>query len=129
MCRRTLLFDESSEMDTTTKLVDLIEQLDRKRNILEVLDKQITAGISDDNLEAEILGSEEIHECYHPCKLLCDMQACINVLSAGLIHASQSCQLRGSGIANYGSISDFVCICLCVMLELPCSLGEYTLMC
>jgi len=46
-----------------------------------------------------------------------------SVLSTGLMHASQSGQLRGSGMANYGSIGNFVC--LCVMLELPCSLGEY----
>jgi len=68
-------------------------------------------------------GEDGVGERCHPCKLLHDMQTCINVLSAGLIHTSRSCQLRGSGMANYGSISNFVCVC--VMLELPCSLGEY----
>jgi len=52
--------NDKSEADAMTKLTDLIEQLDRKRNILVDLDKQIAAGISDDDLEAEILESEEI---------------------------------------------------------------------
>ena len=50
----------TSEMDDTTCLTDLIEQLKQKRTILVDLDRQISAGVSDDNLEAEILESEEI---------------------------------------------------------------------
>jgi len=52
--------NDKSEVDSITKLTDLIEQFDRKRNILVDLDKQIAAGISDDDLEAELLESEEI---------------------------------------------------------------------
>ena len=47
-------------MDDTTSLADLIEQLERKRTILVDLDKQISAGISDDDLEAEVIELEEI---------------------------------------------------------------------
>ena len=47
-------------MDDVTSLADLIEQLERKRTILVDLDRQISAGVSDDDLEAEILESEEI---------------------------------------------------------------------
>ena len=43
-----------------TRIINLIEQLDWKRTILLDLDKQISAGIGDDDLEAEILESEEI---------------------------------------------------------------------
>ena len=61
-------------------------------------------------------------ECCHLYKLLCNMQICINVLSTGLsIHDSRSCQLRGSGMANYSSIRD-LCVCLCVM-------SRHTVMC
>ena len=52
--------NNTSEMDDATSLADLIEQLERKRTILVDLDKQISAGISDDDLEAEVLESEEI---------------------------------------------------------------------
>ena len=45
--------DSSEERDDTTTLADLIEQLERKRNILVDLDKQIFTGVSDDDLEAE----------------------------------------------------------------------------
>ena len=48
------------EWDDTTTFADLIKQLERKRNILVDLDKQIFTGVSDDDLEAEILESEEI---------------------------------------------------------------------
>ena len=47
-------------MDDVTSLADLIEQLERKRTILVDLDRQISTGVSDDDLEAEILESEEI---------------------------------------------------------------------
>ena len=46
-------------MDDATSLKDLIEQLERKKTILMDLDKQISAGISDDDFEAERLESEE----------------------------------------------------------------------
>ena len=52
--------NNTSGMDDTTSLADLIEQLERKRTILVDLDKQISAGISDDDLEAEVIESEEI---------------------------------------------------------------------
>ena len=52
--------NSTSEMDDVTSLADLIELLERKRTILVDLDRQISAGISDDDLEAEILESEEI---------------------------------------------------------------------
>ena len=52
--------NSTSEMDDVTSLADLIEQLERKRTILVDLDRQISAGVSDDDLEAEILESEEI---------------------------------------------------------------------
>ena len=52
--------NSTSEMDDVTSLADLIEQLERKRTILVNLDRQISAGVSDDDLEAEILESEEI---------------------------------------------------------------------
>ena len=48
------------EMDDTTSFANLIDQLEPKKTILIDLDKQISAGISDDDLEAEILESEEI---------------------------------------------------------------------
>ena len=47
--------NNTSEMDDATSFKDLMEQLERKRTILVDLDKQISAGISDDNFEAEIL--------------------------------------------------------------------------
>ena len=50
--------DNTATLETT--LADLIEQLERKRSILVELDKQISAGIGDDDLESEILESEEI---------------------------------------------------------------------
>ena len=52
--------NQPSETDDIPKIADLIEQLDRKKTIFLDLDKQISAGISDDDLEAEILESEEI---------------------------------------------------------------------
>ena len=52
--------NNTSKMDDATSLADLIEQLERKRTILVDLDKQISAGISDDDLETEVLESEEI---------------------------------------------------------------------
>ena len=52
--------NNTSEMDDATSLTDLIEQLEQIRTILVDLDRQISAGASDDNLEAEILESEEI---------------------------------------------------------------------
>lgn len=52
--------NQSSETDDIPKIADLIEQLGRKKTILLDLDKQISTGIGDDDLEAEILESEEI---------------------------------------------------------------------
>ena len=48
------------EMDDTTSLTNFIEKLEWEKTILMDLDKQISAGISDDDLEAEILESEEM---------------------------------------------------------------------
>ena len=52
--------NDTYEMDDTTLLANLIEQLEWKKTIFMGLDKQIFAGISSDDLEAEILESEEM---------------------------------------------------------------------
>ena len=54
--------NSTSEIDDVNSLAYLIEQLqlERKRTILVDLDRQVSAGVSDDDLEAEILESEEI---------------------------------------------------------------------
>lgn len=52
--------NQSSKTDDILKIADFIEQLGWKKIIILDLDKQISAGIGDDDLEAEILESEEI---------------------------------------------------------------------
>ena len=52
--------NSTSEMDDATLLADLIKQLEHKRTILVDLGRQISASISDNDLEAEILKTEKI---------------------------------------------------------------------
>ena len=52
--------NQPSKTDDIPKIADLVEQLDWKKTIILDLHKQTSAGIGDDNLEAEILESEEI---------------------------------------------------------------------
>ena len=47
--------NQSSKTDDVLKIVDLVEQLDWKKTVLLDLHKHISAGIGDDDLEAEIL--------------------------------------------------------------------------
>ena len=47
--------NNTSEMDDTTSLTNLIEQLECKRTFLVHFDKHISDIICDDDLEAEIL--------------------------------------------------------------------------
>ena len=47
--------NNTSEMDDTTLLTDLIEQLEWKRTFLVDFDKHISDSICDDDLEAEML--------------------------------------------------------------------------
>ena len=51
--------NKTFEMDDTTSLINFIEKLEWEKTILMDLDKQTSAGISDDDLEAKILESEE----------------------------------------------------------------------
>jgi len=43
------------------RLTELISHLDRKKNILADLDKDITARINEEKLESEVLEFEELH--------------------------------------------------------------------
>ena len=47
--------------DDLDTLVELISQLERKKGILADLDKQISAAIDEEELEAEVLEAEELH--------------------------------------------------------------------
>ena len=52
--------NDSPETEDSAKLAKLIEQLERKKTILIDLDRQISVKVSDDDLEAEILESEDL---------------------------------------------------------------------
>ena len=72
--------NDTYKMDDTTSFANLIDQLERKKTILMDLDKQISAGISDDDLEAEILESEETQSEFSSTmtwvKCLCSIFKC-----------------------------------------------------
>ena len=52
--------NNTSEMDNVTLFANLIEQLEQKDNSGRFRQANLCCGVSDDNLEAEILESEEI---------------------------------------------------------------------
>ena len=52
--------NDSPETEDSARLAELIEQLERKRTILTDLDRQISVKVSDDDLEDEILETENL---------------------------------------------------------------------